>query len=92
MQDNLLEIAQIFAEIDDGNLINSFLKQILTSNELKEVSQRWELVKLVHRGMPQREIARKLGISLCKITRGAKELKKPNNAFKKILEKRGKNK
>jgi len=90
MPENLEELSVIFAETKDKELINDFLKQILTNNELKEVSQRWQLVKLVHQGVPQREIAKRLGISLCKITRGAKELKKPNNAFKKILDKKGK--
>lgn len=90
MSKNLEEIAEIFAEAKDKQLINGFLSQILTANEIKEVSERWELVKMIYAGIPQREIARKLGISLCKITRGARELKKNNNAFKKILEKKGK--
>jgi TrpR family trp operon transcriptional repressor len=31
----------------------------------------------------QRGIAKDLGISLCKITRGFRELKKPNSAFRR---------
>jgi TrpR family trp operon transcriptional repressor len=36
--------------------------------------------------MPQREIAKNLEVSLCKITRGSRELKKPGSAFRRILD------
>ncbi|MDR2143572.1 MAG: trp operon repressor, partial [Treponema sp.] len=37
-------------------------------------------------GMPQREIAKSLEVSLCKITRGSRELKKSGSAFRRILD------
>jgi len=36
--------------------------------------------------MAQRKIAEELGLSLCKITRGSRELKKEGSAFKALLE------
>jgi TrpR family trp operon transcriptional repressor len=42
-------------------------------------------VKLLARGESQRAIARRLGMSLCKITRGSRELKKRNSAFRRVL-------
>ncbi|HPN10625.1 MAG TPA: Trp family transcriptional regulator, partial [Spirochaetota bacterium] len=45
------------------------------------------LVKLLHEGMSQRKIAERLGLSLCKITRGSRELKKSRSPFKAMLEK-----
>jgi TrpR family trp operon transcriptional repressor len=33
----------------------------------------------------QRKIAERLGMSLCKITRGSRELKKNGSAFKRVL-------
>lgn len=89
MSKTLRALAKIFAENNDPEFIYGFLSQILTANEVKEVGDRWESVKLLHAGYSQREIAKKLGMSLCKITRGAKELKKTNNAFKKVLNKKG---
>ena len=44
------------------------------------------LVKDIDAGVTQREIAKKYGMSLCKITRGSKELNKPDSAFRKMLE------
>jgi len=79
------EVAQVLARIEDPKLILDFLKCILTPYELEEVSGRWELVKLLDQGVSQRRIAEKLGMSLCKITRGSRELKKNGSAFKRVL-------
>ncbi len=83
----LKEIAGVLAEIDDRALIERFLKSILTRNEIREIELRWELVKLLHGGMSQRKISEKLGVSLCKITRGSRELKKNPSAFRDMIEK-----
>ena len=83
--DAIKEIAAVLAKIDDRILIKDFLVSILTENEIKEIHGRWDLVKLLYQGVSQRTIARTLGLSLCKITRGSKELKKRNSAFKKII-------
>lgn len=80
------EISKVLAATEDGKEIEKFLKSILTEKEIADISSRWELVKLLDRGMSQRKIAEKLGLSLCKITRGSKELKKKNSIFKKMID------
>ncbi len=80
------QLARIFADLDDPKLIKDFLVCMLTPKEIDEIARRWSLVKMLDRGDSQREIARKLGMSLCKITRGSKELKKRGSAFKRVLE------
>jgi TrpR family trp operon transcriptional repressor len=84
------ELASILASIDDGELMAEFLSEILTPAEVTEIARRWRLVKLLHEGHPQREIAARLHHSLFKITRGSKELKRPGSAFKRMLEMRSK--
>ena len=84
---NIKEIAQILADIDDRLLIENFLKNVLTDTELKNLASRWEIVKLLDRGVSQRKIAKDLHLSLCKITRGSKVLKEKNSAVKKIIHK-----
>ena len=79
------EVARVLARIEDPKLILDFLNCILTPYELEEVSGRWELVKLLNQGVSQRKIAERLGMSLCKITRGSRELKKNGSAFKRVL-------
>jgi TrpR family trp operon transcriptional repressor len=80
------EIASVLAGVDDEKLIERFLKSILTKSELKEIELRWELVKLLYDGMSQRKISEKLGVSLCKITRGSRELQKHQSAFREMIE------
>ncbi len=84
--DRIDEIALVLANAEDQSQIAEFLRSILTENEVKEVSSRWELVKLLNDGMSQRKISEKLGLSLCKITRGSKELKKNPSFFKQMIE------
>jgi TrpR family trp operon transcriptional repressor len=81
----IAEIAELLARVEDPALIADFLRSILTRRELAEVGGRWELVKRLARGESQRNVARSLGMSLCKITRGSRELKKRNSAFRRVL-------
>jgi TrpR family trp operon transcriptional repressor len=80
------EIALVLARLEDAALVEDFLESILTPREVSEVARRWELVKLLDQGVSQRAVARRLGMSLCKITRGSRELKKRNSAFKRVLD------
>ena len=83
---SLNEIAEALGAIGDAGLIRRFLESILTPREREEIAGRWELVKLLDRGESQRHVAKRLGMSLCKITRGSRELKKKDSAFKAVLE------
>jgi TrpR family trp operon transcriptional repressor len=87
LRDAIREISRVLAATDDSELINSFLSSILTKAEIKEIAGRWILVREIDAGMTQREIARKYSLSLCKITRGSRELKKPESSFKKMIDK-----
>jgi TrpR family trp operon transcriptional repressor len=82
---NLAELAGILAKMDDSAAIEMFFRSILTPAETADIAARWALVKALDQKIPQREIARNLGLSLCKITRGSRELKKPDSAFRKML-------
>jgi TrpR family trp operon transcriptional repressor len=84
--ENFRELAQLLAKAQEGELIESFLRCLLTPAETADIAARWALVKALEQGMSQREIAKTLGLSLCKITRGSRELKKPNSAFERMLE------
>lgn len=85
--DRIDEISLVLSKTNDETSISEFLRSLLTESEVKEISSRWELVKLLNDGMSQRKISDKLGLSLCKITRGSKELKKNPSFFKQMIEK-----
>ena len=85
--DKINEIAMVLGTVDDVDIISDFLRSLLTSSEMEAISSRWELVKLLDRGVSQRKISALLGLSLCKITRGSKELKKTPSSFAAMLQK-----
>ena len=79
------EISSVLCQINDPEQMSQFLEEILTSSERKDLSLRWRLMQMLSEGVTQRKIASELGISLCKITRGAKILKKNNSISKMYL-------
>ncbi len=84
--DNFLdEFADVFLQLKNKDDIQSFLKEILTENEISDLHLRWELLKMLKTGHSQRSIAKELKISLCKITRGAKILKQADSMINIIL-------
>lgn len=83
---NLAEMASVLAIADDPELIEGFLYSLFTKAEADEIAKRWALVKRIAEGVPQRAIAAELGLSLCKITRGSRELKKEQSPFREMLE------
>lgn len=80
------EIANILAGITDQEDMEKFLTEILTDNERKDLSLRWDLMRKLHQGIPQRAISSELGISLCRITRGSRILKSGSSIIKDILD------
>ncbi len=82
------DICVALCEIDEQDQMRRFLEEILTPAERKDVALRWELMRMLADGLPQRQIAEELGVSLCKITRGARILKQTNSVSKKHLTRR----
>ena len=67
--------------------IYAFMTEILTKAEIETLSKRWRILTMLSEGVTQRNIAEKLRVSLCKITRGAAILKNKNTVTNKILNK-----
>ena len=86
VEENLTELALTLSKVKDSALIEDFLRCLLTPAEIADIAGRWALVKALREKKSQREIAKDLGVSLCKITRGSRELKKQNSAFARIFE------
>jgi len=82
---NIKQICRFLAVTDNPETINRFLNEIFTPAEIRDLDSRWEIIKRLKRGDTQRSIAKELHLGLCKITRGAKELKKSNSIIKKVI-------
>ena len=86
MADSMEELSRTLAAVTDRVLLKDFLKALLTPQEYNAVAARWALVRLLDQGMTQRKIAETLGLSLCKITRGSREMKKEESSFRKMID------
>ena len=83
----LEELINCIASVSDKDLLTDFFDCLFTPSELYDIGKRWLLVKEIDKGTTQREIAKEFKMSLCKITRGSKELKKEDSAFRIMLDK-----
>lgn len=81
------ELCGLISKINDEKFIYDFFNCLFTPAERQDFAARWLLVKEISKGTTQREIASKFNMSLCKITRGSRELAKPDSAFRKMLDK-----
>ncbi len=79
------ELAAALAKLGDARTAEDFIRAILTPREMDKIALRWRLVKLLKAGYSQRRIAEELGVSLCKITRGSRELKQGPTGFRRIV-------
>ncbi len=84
------ELCGLITQINDKETLQSVFSCLFTPNERKDFGERWQIVKELNAKTTQREIAKKYNMSLCKITRGSKELRKPNSGFLELLKLAGK--
>jgi TrpR family trp operon transcriptional repressor len=85
---SISELITVFCRIRRPEQMRRFLEEILTPAERHDLAMRWELLRMLDKKVPQRDIADRLGLSLCKITRGAKILKKTDSVVNQMLKKR----
>ncbi len=85
LENALKELCNLLSKNNDSSFIYEFFGCLFTPAELNDFAKRWLLVREIDKGTTQREIAKKFHISLCKITRGSRELKKDDSAFRKLL-------
>ncbi len=68
-------------------LLRSFLRDLLTPQELADVATRWQIVKQLSWGIPQRTIAKNLKVGIATVTRGSRELQDTSGGFYQVLHK-----
>lgn len=82
--DSIKEISHIISKMNFEE-IQMFISEILTESELSVLSKRWCILKMLLQGNTQRQIAKELNVSLCKVTRGSKIVKNQNSVTHKYL-------
>ena len=74
-REHITELITAFQKVGKRpTLLKAFLVDILTREEYEDLTLRLQILKLLKKGLPQRDIAKKLGVSIAKITRGSRLL------------------
>ena len=77
------ELLDIILSVKDKEELQSLFDDIMTDREMSDVVQRYLLMDDLWRGKSQRDIAAERSMSLCKITRGSKMLKKKDGFMRR---------
>lgn len=81
-RDDFSQLSAALARVRRPADAERFLRELFTPSECVEFSKRWALMRELLAGKSQRTIARELGLSLCKITRGARLARDPESVFR----------
>ena len=84
----LKELFALLSSIENVRESEMLLRDILTPKELRDIAERWQLIRALDSGMTQRDVAKKCGVSISKITRGSHEMQYGTGGFRHFLEKR----
>lgn len=64
---------------ESAQQMESVLRDLLTGSELTDVANRLQIIEMLKQGIPQRQIADKLGVGIATVTRGSNHLKRGDN-------------
>lgn len=65
--------------------LSNFLQDLMTIKELKDISQRWQIVLLLNKKIPYLDIAKQVGVSTTTVTRVALWLHHGKGGYKTAL-------
>lgn len=80
------DLLSVIARLDDPAELTKLLSDILTPHEIEAISERWEIVKRLDRGMSQRAIRDEIGASVTTISRGSRQIKYGQGGFRLALD------
>lgn len=82
------DIVSILLSIETEEDMEALLDDLLTEKEILDIIDRFLVLDDLYRGKSQRDIAANRKMSLCKITRGSKMLKKKDGFMRRLLSSR----
>jgi TrpR-related protein YerC/YecD len=86
LTDDTRELLDAIVSLDNVDEAADFLRDLCTLGELRDMSQRWAVVRLLDAGMHYGEISRTTGASTATITRIASWLHHGEGGYRRMLD------
>ncbi len=86
LTDDTRALLAAIVALDDVEEAADFLRDLCTLGELRDLSQRWAVVRLLEAGLHYGQISRQTGASTATITRIASWLRHGEGGYRRMLE------
>src|SRR3990167_7153899 len=80
------ELFRAVISLKDVKEAEQFFRDLCTIDEIKEMSERWQIAQMVEKGLPYRGIAKKLEVSTTTVARVALWLNNGAGGYRLILD------
>jgi TrpR-related protein YerC/YecD len=80
------ELFQALLTLKSSAEVEAFLRDLCTLSELEAMAHRWQVARLLERGLPYLEIAERTGASTTTVTRVAHWLKHGEGGYRLALD------
>ena len=81
------DLFRAILSLEDEKEAEAFFRDLCSIDEIKSMSERWEIAKLVYKGLPYRKISDKLNVSTTTVSRVALWLNNGEGGYKAVLDK-----
>lgn len=87
MQEEMPEqFAVVLAEITDVSVMQSFLRDVMTDAELRDISARFEAAKMLNDGIPYTQITKRTKLSSRTVARISDWLQNGTGGYRTVLD------
>jgi TrpR-related protein YerC/YecD len=83
------ELFDAILSLETREETESFFRDLCTLSELEAMAHRWEVARLLERGLPYLEIAERTGASTTTVTRVAHWLRHGEGGYRAVLDRTG---
>ena len=80
------ELFEAILALETREELERFLRDLCTLSELEALAHRWQVAKLVDRGLPYLEVAHRTGASTATVTRVAHWLRHGEGGYRLVLD------
>ena len=86
LTDEIEELSSVLAGMRSVDETERFLRDLCTLSELEAMAHRWQVARLLEKGLPYLEIAERTGASTTTVTRVAHWLRHGEGGYRTALE------